>query len=358
MPKMMIWAIFMALAPVALFGMWQVMGHGRFRGFLLRGLLVLHALLALALWRGFGDVLVWTALLLALLWLMVMVTVPLAIVGALQRRWRWGNALRTCAALGFASLLGFSLYSAYSPTIRHVQITLDKPLDAPVRILLASDVHLYWLFGNRQLNWLSQTIQREKVDLVLMPGDIINDHLHAFHKLGMAPHLAAVKAPLGVYATLGNHDFYGSAQANAQALRDAGITVLRDEVVEIGAHEGPRLLVAGRDDDMNRRRPSTAALLASVNKELPVLLLDHRPTQIQANAKAGVDLQVSGHVHNGQIFPMMFLVKRMYPVPYGHLKINGMDAVVTSGYGFWGVPLRLGTRSEVWLIDLQGRPRQ
>ena len=106
---------------------------------------------------------------------------------------------------------------------------------------------------------------------------------------------------------------------------------------------------------MHADRPSLAALLKDVRRDLPVLVLDHRPTEILANVQTTMDIQVSGHAHNGQVFPANFIVRALYRLHYGHEQIEGKEIFVSSGYGFWGVPLRLGSRSEVFVIDVAGR---
>jgi len=118
---------------------------------------------------------------------------------------------------------------------------------------------------------------------------------------------------------------------------------------------GARAVVVGRDDDANAGRPPLAALLKDVRRDLPVLVLDHRPTEILANVQTSMDIQLSGHAHNGQVFPANFIVRALYRLHYGHEQIEGKEIFVSSGYGFWGVPLRLGSRSEVFVIDVAGR---
>lgn len=346
------WSMMMAMAPFALYGLWQISGRpGRLRRFMALGLLALQGLFALALWRGFGDIMAWLALLLVLLWYGMLVSVPALLIGWRWRKQGWPLGLRGAALAAFFALVGISIFSAYAPVVRHARITLDKPLDKPLRLLLAADLHLYWLFGNAELDWLAQTARREGADMVLMPGDVINDHVQPFVARGMAPHLAGVQAPLGVFATMGNHEFYGDALANAQAMRDGGVRVLRDEAVVVDG----RVIVAGRDDDMRRDRKTLREILAGMDTSLPVIVLDHRPTHIADNAAAGADIQLSGHTHGGQIFPLNWIVRRMYRLHYGHARLDGMETVVTSGYGFWGLPFRLGTRSEVWLIEVRGK---
>ena len=97
-------------------------------------------------------------------------------------------------------------------------------------------------------------------------------------------------------------------------------------------------------------------LLLQVEPGKPVILMDHRPSEIMAHSKLPIDIQLSGHIHNGQIFPANLLAAYVNRLAYGYEKIGLGHYFVTSGYGFWGVPLRLGSQSEVWIIDVKGKP--
>ena len=261
------------------------------------------------------------------------------------------RALRLTAPLAFIGLLILSVYNAYMPRITYYQLTIDKPMK-PLRIGMVSDLHLGRLFGNRHLDWLAEIFNQQKVDLILMPGDIMDDNTDAYLAEHMQPHLAKLRAPLGVYATLGNHDLFGHQQAISAEIRKAGITLLQDQSITLNNE----LVLIGRNDDLDKNRPSTASLLDAVeNKQLPIILLDHRPSEIELHANLPIDLQVSGHAHKGQVFPANIITALTYRLDYGHEQINGRHFVVSSGYGFWGIPMRLGSQSEVVIIDLQGR---
>lgn len=261
---------------------------------------------------------------------------------------RW---LRISYPFAFLGLVGLAVYNAYVPTVVRYQVSLDKPLAQPLRIGVASDTHLGELFGAKQLDRLAELFNQENVDLILLPGDIMDDNLIAFHQENMAPHLAKLKAPLGVYATLGNHDFFGAQQSIAQEIRRAGIQVLWDQAVEIDG----KFTIIGRNDDLAHGRPSAEQLLVGVNTELPVFLMDHRPTEIEQHSKLPIDIQVSGHAHKGQVFPASLITKMMYRLHYGYEKIGLGHYFVTSGYGFWGIPFRLGSQSEVFIIEVSGK---
>lgn len=262
-----------------------------------------------------------------------------------------GRVLRMLSPLILASFFATAVYNAYTPVVRHVSITIDKPLAKPIRIGMAADTHLGVLVGARQLDKLADIMQREKVDIILLPGDIMDDDTVAYEAENMKPHLQKLRAPLGVYATLGNHDLYGKQRSITRAIEDAGITVLYDDVRLINDD----FWLVGRPDTNDKSRMKTSALLKKVNTKQPVILLDHRPDSVMEHSLLPIDVQVSGHVHNGQVFPANFIVRFLNRIHYGYEKIGNGHFVVTSGFGFWGVPFRLGSQSEVWVIDVSSQ---
>lgn len=309
--------------------------------------LLFNTLIATALLRLYAESFRVSALLLTLL---LFSTFSSVIVGILHRFFKpWDNALKLLYPILFLGFIGLGLYNAYTPVIRHYQVKLDKPMQ-PLRIGMASDLHLGRLFGSTQLDTLADIMRQEKVDIILLPGDIMDDNVNAYLAEKMQPHLANLQAPLGVYATLGNHDFFGDQQRIEAEMRKAGIIPVMDESVVIDG----RFTLIGRNDDLVKNRPTAEQLLKGVNTALPVILMDHRPTEIEQHANLPIDIQLSGHAHNGQIFPANFIVKLIYRLSYGYEKINQGHFFVTSGYGFWGVPMRLGSQSEVMIIDLVG----
>lgn len=264
--------------------------------------------------------------------------------------------LRGVALLVFIGLFVYALYSAYIPKVRHLTVTINKPLLKPLRIAVASDLHLGRLFGNKAIDRLQRLITQSQADMLLMPGDIMDDNTQAFSDYNMAANLARLCAslPYGVYATLGNHDLYGHEKPITESLRNAGVQLLNDEVLRLD-YKGQPVWLVGRFDNHKRQRVATTELLAQVNTEEPVILLDHRPSDIIEHSLLPIDLQLSGHTHNGQIFPANFIVSSINRLGYGYEAIGKGHFVVSSGYGFWGIPFRLGSRSEIWLISLSGQ---
>lgn len=293
------------------------------------------------------------ALLVALLYI-ALTGLAVLVIGRIARRLRQpeklGRDLRRIAPALLIALFALSVYNAYTPVVHRVSIRIDKPLAQPVRIGMASDTHLGTLVGARQLDKLAQIMQQEKADIILLPGDIMDDDTAAYEAEHMQPHLSKLRAPLGVYATLGNHDLFGAQRQITRAIEAAGITVLNDGIIETGG-----LTVIGRPDDLDKGRLKTAELLKQADTSKPVVLLDHRPSEIELHSTLPIDIQVSGHVHNGQIFPANLIVRAINRLHYGYEKIGNGHFFVTSGYGFWGIPLRLGSQSEVLIIDVEGR---
>jgi len=114
--------------------------------------------------------------------------------------------------------------------------------------------------------------------------------------------------------------------------------------------------VVGRDDKTNGKRASLENIMENINRNLPVFLMDHQPSKLEDAMHAGADLQMSGHTHNGQFWPGNLIVSAMFELPYGHLKKGETNYIVTSGLGLWGPKYRIGTKSEVVVINLTQLP--
>jgi len=243
-------------------------------------------------------------------------------------------------------LLAYGSHQAYSPVVRAYEIRIEKEVPGlnTLSIALASDTHFGLLSGRTHAERLVREINRLEPDLVLLAGDIVDNDIRPFREQGIAEVLSEIKAAYGVYASLGNHDRHGGPMAELiGALEEAGMEVLYDEVAEVGG----KIVLAGRKDRTDRGREPLSALLGGVDRAKPVILLDHQPVDLEDAEREGVDLMVSGHTHRGQIFPGSLITARIYENDWGLLRKGRMHSVVSSGFGFWGPPIRLGTRSEL-----------
>ena len=259
--------------------------------------------------------------------------------------------MRAVAAVVYAGLVGLAVFNAYSPVVHHLEVTTDKPLNKPMQIALVSDTHLGRWFGNRQIDKMVKLIDVQSPDVVVIAGDVMNDSTAAYDNTNMHEHLSKLRAPLGVYATLGNHDYSGNQVAIAKAVERAGIQVIDNKSVWLD----DSVLLIGRSDETDPARPAATELLSDVRADKPVIFLEHSPADLAQIKGLPIDLHLSGHTHGGQIFPLTTLLKWFTPLVYGAKQLEGTQFLVTSGYGIGAVPFRLGTRSEIWLITLTGQ---
>lgn len=246
----------------------------------------------------------------------------------------------------------FGTFHAYSPVVRTYAITIQNTALAgeDLHIAMAADMHFGLLSGVRHAKRLVHEINALDADLVLFPGDIIDDDIDIYIRRGFDTVLDNVQAKYGVYASLGNHDRYqGNMNDLITAIEGRGMTVLYDESITVA----DRFTLIGRKDKTDRNRAPLAQLTHGIDATKPVFLLEHQPVELGIAAEQGIDLIVSGHTHRGQIFPANFITRLLFENDYGYLQKGTMHSIVTSGYGFWGPPIRLGSRSEIVSITIQ-----
>jgi predicted MPP superfamily phosphohydrolase len=168
----------------------------------------------------------------------------------------------------------------------------------------------------------------------------------------MAAVLQQLEAPHGVYAIPGNHEYFSGINAAVDYMEKAGINVLRDSTIRVA--EG--YFLVGRDDRQGNafggKRQTLDSLMQNVDKSLPVIMLDHQPFALEEAEKNGVDLQLSGHTHHGQLFPFNFITKKVYEVSWGYKRKGNTHYYVSCGVGTWGPPVRVGHRPEIVIINL------
>lgn len=245
----------------------------------------------------------------------------------------------------------YGSFNAWNPVVRSYDINIDKQAERKdIKILMASDIHLGQTVGVDHLERLVKIVEEVKPDLILMPGDIIDDHIDPFIEKNMGETLGKIHAPLGVYAVPGNHDYYGNdLQKMIAEVEKAGIDVLIDEDVMIGN----QFYLIGRKDltDDNRKKVST--LIKDLDKSKPLIMMDHQPYDLDLAQRNGIDLVLFGHTHRGQLAPANIITDQIYENDWGYLQKGSLHSLVSSGFGTWGPPLRLGSRSEVMVIHLK-----
>jgi predicted MPP superfamily phosphohydrolase len=223
-----------------------------------------------------------------------------------------------------------------------------------VRVVQISDIHIGPTLDRHFLRRVVEQVNALEPDLIAVTGDLVDGSVRALRE-EVAP-LSGLRAPLGVYYVTGNHEYYHGGAAWAAEVARLGLTVLHNEHRLIERSEA-RLVVAGvtdheggRVDPAHACRPDLA--LQGAPEGVPRLLLAHQPRTAFLAKGLGVDLQLSGHTHGGQLFPFMFFVKLQQPVIRGLANIAGVRVYTSRGTGYWGPPLRLGPAPEITELTL------
>ena len=238
----------------------------------------------------------------------------------------------------------------YHKARKELSFTTEKQLSRPLRLVMMSDLHLGYHNPRRELSRWVDMLNREKPDLVLIAGDIIDMSMRPLADEHMAEELRRIEAP--VYACLGNHEYYSGEPKAQQFYEEAGIRLLRDSAAVVGD-----LCIVGRDDRTNPHRKSLHQIMeeASGQRSLFTILLDHQPYHLEEAEREGIDLQLSGHTHYGQVWPISWIEDAMYECAYGSHRRGNTHYYVSSGIGIWGGKYRIGTRSEYVVCRLSDK---
>jgi uncharacterized protein len=240
--------------------------------------------------------------------------------------------------------------SSVLPKVKTLNISVAKksPGLQSLNIVMVSDIHLGKIVGRFRFDQIVHTINQLKPDLVLLPGDLVDEDLAPVIKQNLGEALKAIRSRFGAFAVTGNHEYFGGVNEASAYITAHGISMLRDETVKIDN----AFFLVGREDRFNRNRKTLKELMASVDRSCPIILMDHQPFKLEEAAQEGVDLQVSGHTHNGQLWPLNYIVRAIYEVPWGYKKIGDTHYYISNGVGTWGPPIRTSGRPEIVQIHL------
>jgi len=257
------------------------------------------------------------------------------------------------AVVSLVVLSGF--INARTARIKVLSYIIPKKVNGvkSLRMVMVSDVHMGNLIAKRKTNRLVTKINELKPDIVVFAGDLVDEDLAPVIKNNLGEALTKIQSRLGVFAIPGNHEYIGGAEDAIKYLSEHEIIMLRDTSVFL---ENSFYLV-GRDDRdkirfTGKKRKEISELLYGIDKSFPIILLDHQPFNLNKAADLGVDLQLSGHTHHGQVWPFNYITNAMYDVSWGTKKSGETQYYVSSGFGTWGPPIRIGNRPEIVLINL------
>lgn len=279
------------------------------------------------------------------------------------RRVQGGTALALVCAVCF-----YGMAHAKQLYVTEYNVTLQGEGE-DMTVALLADLHLGYSTEPAYIERAVQAVNDMRPDLVVIAGDIFDNEYEAIPQPErIAAALASLSSTYGTYACWGNHDVsepilagftWDIADENkddprmTEFLETAGVMLLEDRAVTL---ENGVQLVGRRDPARSRKlaeqRLSPAQLIEPLDSEQPIFVIDHQPKELEALAQAGVDLDLSGHTHDGQLFPGNLLMRLLWGNACGCKQIGDMVSVVTSGLGVWGPDMRVGTRSEAVCISV------
>ena len=268
------------------------------------------------------------------------------------------------------SVLGY--IGARNIRTTHYEVTVDKSCQdlSSLRIVLAADLHLGYNMGNDQMKRMVEKINAADPDLVVIAGDFFDNDFDAVEDPEtISATLRQIRSRYGTYACYGNHDIQEKILAGFTFpsdekkesdprmdafLADSNIQLMQDETLLID----DAFYLIGRADRERpgrgiQKRMTPQQLTEGLDQTKPILVLDHEPDELSELAAAGADLELSGHTHDGQLFPANLIVSMVWENSCGYLEKDGMHSIVTSGVGVFGPNMRVGTKSEICVIDCQ-----
>lgn len=251
--------------------------------------------------------------------------------------------------------IGLMIYGSYRfnhPIVQQVKINVSKPTKniRTLRIAMAGDMHLGHLINRDYAKKYVDLIMSQQPDLILFVGDILDSQIAPLIRGKMDEELKRLSAPLGVYSCTGNHEYRFESEQKIQWLNDAGIKMLRDSAVLIDS----AFYIVGREDLTFSHRLTLPDLLQQqrVDKSKPIIVLNHNPHHLNEEVEAGADMAFYGHTHHGQAFPGNVITQTLFEVAHGYKKKGDTHIYVTSGIGLVGPQYRVGTVSEVVMLEV------
>jgi predicted MPP superfamily phosphohydrolase len=241
-----------------------------------------------------------------------------------------------------------------NPVVEHYEIHIAKSANDidSLRIAMIGDTHFGYLINKGFAHQYVSLIMAQKPDLILFTGDMIDAELTPFMMANIGEILAELHAPLGVFACTGNHEYRYDAEVKIQWLNDVGITVLRDSAVLINN----AFYIIGREDveaPFERKTLQEIITQQQIDTSKPMIVLNHNPLFMDEEIATNVDLLLSGHTHRGQFFPGNIVTDLKFSISHGYRKFGNTNVVVTSGLGLSGPQYRIGSQSEIVVLNVK-----
>lgn len=245
--------------------------------------------------------------------------------------------------------------NAKSPKIKTLDLPIVKKSTlSNLKIAMVSDIHFGTTVNAKDIQKMMNKIKDENPDILLVAGDFTDEGITDEKLNEIIPLFHQFEPKYGKIAILGNHEYINNVEKSKEIYHQLGFTLLVDSILSV-----PNAFsVVGRDDKSSGlgsklpRKP-LAELLKETDFDLPVILLDHQPFQLAETACFPIDLQLSGHTHHGQLFPLNFITSALFEKSWGYTKMKHTHFYISSGFGTWGPPVRLGSSAEIVIVNLK-----
>jgi predicted MPP superfamily phosphohydrolase len=269
---------------------------------------------------------------------------------------RTGLSLFLVIVVGTAGTIIGGSWNSSRIHLRELEVHLPRRAGQRGRltVVFASDLHLGSIIGSRRLETIVRKINDLRPDAVLFGGDIVDETIRPLQEVKLKAIMKTLRAPSGAFIVPGNHETFAGLDRTLSCFRDCGLIVLQEQAIPVA----DAFVLVGRRDPSSlkpgEKRLPVRGILAKqgIDDSLPLVLLDHQPAHLEQAQEAGVSLQLSGHTHAGQVFPLNIVNRWVWELNWGSLTKGATQYYVSSGVGTWGPPVRTGSRPEIVRIQL------
>ncbi len=257
-----------------------------------------------------------------------------------------------------AAVMIYGVYVGNDVVVTPYEVVVNKELPKDVKMVYMSDLHIGITINEDNIEQYSKEIEAQNPDIVIIGGDLFDEYTAKEDVEAACKYIGEIESKYGTYYTWGNHEgkvnvVPGGLEANIEYMRaqilDNGMTIIQDEAVLI---DDSFYLVGRMDEDAGEKPVEAKELMESLNHDKPIIVLEHKPIDVQHVADLGADLYLSGHTHGGQIFPLGFFESFIYDGVYGREEVDACTMIVSSGMGTWNTPIRVGSISEYLVINI------
>ena len=243
----------------------------------------------------------------------------------------------------------YAFYNAVDFKVTNYEISINKSSSIPsLEALMISDLHAGTSVGTKEIDEITSIIEKMSPQILFICGDLFDHSSNEEMMKFAAKRLGSIKTKYGTYFVTGNHEYYlGNMPKILSYFQGTGIRILQDQMIKI-----EDIYLAGRKDIRENDRAPLFKILEGADRDSPIIVLDHQPNAIDEAIENGVDLQLSGHTHNGQLFPFNYIVGLANHTHYGIVDEGSFKAIVSSGIGTWKYPVRTGSSSEIVRVTI------